>query len=413
MAEQLKKFSKKLANGYQVEVVNLPGFNQIYGLAMTDFGSVDTLLPGQKKLPAGIAHFIEHKLFAKDGYDVSEKFAEYGANSNAYTSYTKTAYLFQTLTNPYDNLKILLDLIQNPHFTKENVASERGIINQEIQMYLDMPEWVLEQRILNQLYPDDPIAEDIAGSADSLQQINNENLLATYRQNYRPNNMDLVIVGDVDEKKVIDIVENSDFPDSNPSSQKTEHLVKPIGQGGSEKMDISQDRTAFGIRIDTKADKKDLVKLQFELNMIMETMIGESSESYQDMSRKNIIDDSFSYNVVAENDYCFIIISGSTNYPQEFQQYLQKNLSYEQLLKVLDEKKFQRIKRDSIGSYIFAQNSPEAIANQMAELYFYDIDYLNLLNLIDSIQRNDVLQVAEQFLKQDNYTYYNLLSDEE
>lgn len=169
MAEQLKKFSKKLANGYQVEVVNLPGFNQIYGLAMTDFGSVDTLLPGQKKLPAGIAHFIEHKLFAKDGYDVSEKFAEYGANSNAYTSYTKTAYLFQTLTNPYDNLKILLDLIQNPHFTKENVASERGIINQEIQMYLDMPEWVLEQRILNQLYPDDPIAEDIAGSADSLQ----------------------------------------------------------------------------------------------------------------------------------------------------------------------------------------------------------------------------------------------------
>jgi Predicted Zn-dependent peptidases len=104
---------------------------------------------------------------------------------------------------------------------------------------------------------------------------------------------------------------------------------------------------------------------------------------------------------------------GSTNYPQEFQQYLQKNLSYEQLLKVLDEKKFQRIKRDSIGSYIFAQNSPEAIANQMAELYFYDIDYLNLLNLIDSIQRNDVLQVAEQFLKQDNYTYYNLLSDEE
>jgi Predicted Zn-dependent peptidases len=155
MTQRLQKYSKKLANGFEIEVVPLPGFNQVYSVVMANFGSVDTK-QGVKTLPAGIAHFIEHKLFAKPGYDISEKFAKYGANSNAYTSYTKTAYLFQTLENPYDNLKILLDLVQNPHFTEENVASERGIINQEIQMYLDMPEFVLEQRILEQLYPNDP-----------------------------------------------------------------------------------------------------------------------------------------------------------------------------------------------------------------------------------------------------------------
>jgi len=147
MTDKLEKQTKKLANGFQITVVPLAGFNQVYGLAMTNFGSVDTISNG-KTLPAGIAHFIEHKLFAKPNYDVSEKFAKFGANSNAYTSYTKTAYLFQTLEKPYDNLKVLLDLIQNPYFTEENVASERGIIDQEIQMYLDMPEWVLEQRIL-------------------------------------------------------------------------------------------------------------------------------------------------------------------------------------------------------------------------------------------------------------------------
>jgi len=408
MTEKLEKQTKKLANGVQITVVPLAGFNQVYGLAMANFGSVDTRTE-KGLLPAGVAHFIEHKLFAKPDYDISEKFAKYGANSNAYTSYTKTAYLFQTLENPYDNLKILLDLIQNPYFTDENVASERGIIDQEIQMYLDMPEWVLEQRILGQLYPNDPIAEDIAGSSESLQEINQANLLETYRQNYRPDNMNIVLVGDVDFEKVESIVDNSDFHTIDTPLKKKFNQFEPIGAGGQEKMDVSQARSAYGIRIDTDMSGYELVKKQFELNMIMETLIGESSENYQEMSKLNLIDDSFSYNVVAENNYCFIIISGSTNNPEQFQEYLRNHLSYESLKKVLTDAKFERIKRDAIGSYLFAQNSPDAIANQMAELYFYDVDYLELIHMIDSIHKDDVLKISDEFLKDNNCTYYNLL----
>ncbi|KRN99627.1 EF-P 5-aminopentanol modification-associated protein YfmH [Companilactobacillus kimchiensis] len=408
MTEKLEKQTKKLDNGLQISVVPMAGFNQVYGLAMTNFGSVDT---GTENgvLPSGVAHFLEHKLFAKPGYDVSEKFAEYGANSNAYTSYTKTAYLFQTLENPYDNLRVLLDLVQNPYFTEKNVASERGIIDQEIQMYLDMPEWVLEQRILGQLYPNDPIAEDIAGSSKSLQEINQVNLLETYQQNYRPDNMNLVLVGDVDFEKVENIVENSNFHTLETPLKKTFNKFAPIGAGGQETMDISQARSSYGIRIDTEMTGYDLVRKQFELNMIMETLIGESSGNYQEMSKLNLIDDSFSYNVVAENNYCFIIISGSTNNPEQFQEYLRKHLSYEALKEVLTDAKFERIQRDAIGAYLFAQNSPEAIANQMAELYFYDVDYLQLVQMIDSIDKDDVLNIAEKFLKDNNCTYYNLL----
>ncbi|GAQ01172.1 hypothetical protein NBRC111452_973 [Companilactobacillus farciminis] len=174
-------------------------------------------------------------------------------------------------------------------------------------------------------------------------------------------------------------------------------------------MDISQARSAYGIRIDTEMSGYDLVKKQFELNMIMETLIGESSKNYQEMSNSGLIDDSFSYNVVAENNYCFIIISGSNNNPQKFQEYLGNHLSYDSLKEVLTDAKFERIKRDAIGSYLFAQNSPEAIANQMAELYFYDVDYLELINMIDSIKKDDVLTIAEKFLRDDNCTYYNLL----
>lgn len=408
MTEKLAAQTKKLANGMQISVVPLAGFSQVYGLAMTNFGSVDTKL-GSEELPAGIAHFIEHKLFAKPGYDISEKFAQYGANSNAYTSYTKTGYLFQTLENPYDNLRILLDLIQHPYFTDENVASERGIIDQEIQMYLDMPEWVLEQRILSQLYPGDPIAEDIAGSSESLQLINRDNLLATYQQNYRSDNMNIALVGDVDFEKVVNIVENSDFHSVSQPQEKTFHKFAAIGVGGFETMDISQARSAFGIRIDTDMSGYDLVKKQFEMNMVMETLIGESSKNYQEMSRLNLIDDSFSYNVVAENNYCFIIISGSTNNPEEFQEYLRNHLSYDNLKEVLSDAKFERIKRDAIGSYLFAQNSPEAIANQMAELYFYDVDYLELIHMISDIKKADLLKISDEFLQEKNCTYYNLL----
>ena len=408
MTEKLEKQTKKLTNGLQISVVPLAGFSQVYGLAMANFGSVDTKI-GNKTLPSGIAHFIEHKLFAKPDYDISEKFAKFGANSNAYTSYTKTGYLFQTLEKPYDNLKVLLDLIQHPYFTDKNVASERGIIDQEIQMYLDMPEWVLEQRILGQLYPNDPIAEDIAGSSDSLKQINRENLLETYQQNYRPDNMDIVLVGDVEFDKVENIVENSDFHLIEKPYAKTFNQFEKIGQGGQEKMDITQARSAYGIRIDTQMTGYDLVRKQFELNMVMETLIGESSKNYQEMSQLNLIDDSFSYNIVAENNYCFIIISGSTNNPEKFQEYLHDHLSYKTLKEVLTDAKFERIKRDAIGSYLFAQNSPDAIANQMAELYFYDVDYLQLIHMIDSISKDEVLDISNKFLQDNNCTYYNLL----
>lgn len=408
MTDKLERHVKKLANGLQIEIVPLSGFNQVYGVMMTNFGSVDTK-QGEKVLPAGIAHFIEHKLFAKPTYDSSEKFAKYGANSNAYTSYTKTAYLFQTLEKPYENLKVLLDLVQNPYFTEKNVASERGIIDQEIQMYLDMPEFVLEQRILGQLYPNDPVAEDIAGSSESLQTINNQNLLETYQINYRPSNMNLVIVGDVDPEKVENIVENSNFQTQGPRVDKTFEKLIPIGRGGQEEMDITQSRSAYGIRIDTNLTGYDLVRRQYVMNMVMETLIGESSDNYQEMSKLGLIDDSFSYNVVAENNYCFIIISGATNNVQRFQEYLRTHLSYEFLKKVLSDDKFERIKRDAIGSYLFAQNSPEAIANQMAELYFYDVDYLELIRMINSISKSDLLDVSEQFLKDENSTYYNLL----
>ncbi|WP_300559720.1 pitrilysin family protein [Companilactobacillus sp.] len=411
MAEKLTKLIKTMPSGFQVIAVPLPGYKQTYSVAMTDFGSVDTNLGSGKHLPAGIAHFIEHKLFAKPGYDVSEKFAEYGANSNAYTSYTKTAYLFQTLENPYDNLKVLLDLVEHPYFTEQNVQSERGIINQEIQMYLDMPEWVLEQKILAQLYPHDPISADIAGSSESLQMINKDNLLATYRNSYRPANMDLVIVGNVDFDKIVDVVEQSPFESMDSQTEIEKNKFEPIGPGGQSTMKISQSRAAFGIRIDTDLTGYDLVKYQYILNMIMETLIGESSENYQTMTNKNLIDDSFSYNVVAENDYCFIIVSGSTNKPDEFQKYLRDYFLNNDLDKILTKDKFERIRRDAIGAYLFAQNSPDAIANQIAELQFYDVDYLQLVQLLNSISLEEVLQASKDVFKNDNFTYYNLIAD--
>ncbi|WP_099974431.1 EF-P 5-aminopentanol modification-associated protein YfmH [Lactobacillus terrae] len=411
MVAKLEKVTRKLKNGFEIQVIQMPNFNQIYGLVMVNFGSVNTLLEDGEQLPAGIAHFIEHKLFAKPGYDVSEKFAEYGANTNAYTSYTKTAYLFQTIENPYDNLRILLDLVSNPYFTKKNVNSERGIIDQEIQMYLDMPEWVLEQKILSQLYPNDPISADIAGTSESLKEINNENLLSTYYRYYQPKNMNLVLVGNVDIDKVEEIANEFDLEATDPMPNKIMRPFEPISDGGQNTMEISQSRSSFGIRVDLDKTSKSLVELQFEINMVMETLVGESSDYYEELTNSGIIDDSFSYNVVAESNYCFVIISGTTPKPDGFREFMSSHLTTEILKNALTATKFQQIKLDAIGSYVFAQNSPESIANQVAELYFYDTDYLKLIDIIDGITINDLNEVAELVLNPDNYTYYHLLSE--
>src|SRR5262245_51881178 len=196
-----------LPSGLTVILNPKPGFTKTFGLFGTNFGSIDNefvdpLTKVAVRVPDGVPHFLEHKLFEDETGDVSDRFSQAGASSNARTGYTSTSYIFSCTEALETNLELLLDFVQTPHFTTAGVEKEKGIIEQEIRMYRDDPDWRLHMSLLEALYRQHPVRLDIAGSVESIRQITPEVLAASYRAYYRPGNMVLAVVGAMDADRI-------------------------------------------------------------------------------------------------------------------------------------------------------------------------------------------------------------------
>lgn len=211
--EQLKEtlYYEKLPNGLDVYVLPKQGFNKTFATFTTKYGSVDnTFVPLGKeemiRVPDGIAHFLEHKLFEKEDHDAFQLFSKQGASANAFTSFTRTAYLFSGTSNVEQNLNTLLNFVQEPYFSEKTVEKEKGIIGQEIQMYQDNPDWRLYFGLIDSLFVKHPIKIDIAGTIESISKITKDLLYECYETFYHPSNMLLFVVGAIDPEKTMDLV---------------------------------------------------------------------------------------------------------------------------------------------------------------------------------------------------------------
>ncbi|MFN3367779.1 MAG: EF-P 5-aminopentanol modification-associated protein YfmH, partial [Exiguobacterium mexicanum] len=194
--EQLDEtlYHEKLENGLEVFILPKKGFSKTFATFTTKYGSIDNhFVPrGEKdaiKVPDGIAHFLEHKMFEKEEGDIFQQFSKQGASANAYTSFTRTAYLFSATGQINENIETLLDFVQEPYFTEQTVEKEKGIIAQEITMYDDQPDWRLYFGIIENMYKNHPVKIDIAGTVDSIQDITAEHLYTCYNTFYHPSNM--------------------------------------------------------------------------------------------------------------------------------------------------------------------------------------------------------------------------------
>ena len=213
-----KIYYKEMESGLKVYFIPKEGYTKQYAIFATDYGSVDNLFtPLDEKetieVPEGIAHFLEHKLFEEPNQNIFDKFSKLGANVNAYTNFDQTAYLFSSTENFYESLETLINFVQNPHFTDENVEKEKGIIEQEINMYKDNAGWRVFFNCLTGMYHEHPVKIDIAGTVDSIQDINKELLYKAYNTFYNPTNMVLCIVGDLSFNEIIKVVDGSERKD--------------------------------------------------------------------------------------------------------------------------------------------------------------------------------------------------------
>lgn len=391
----------------RVYVFPKKGFSKYYAIYGTDYGSLNQTftVPGEDKditVPDGIAHYLEHKMFEEeDGSDAFEKFALTGASSNAYTSFDLTAYLFSCTDKFYENLDILLEFVNHPHFTEENVAKEQGIIGQEIKMYDDDPEWRVFFNSLKAMFHNNPVKIDIAGTVESISHITPEILYKCYNTFYNPANMLLVLVGDIDINEAMKYVGKHISPERNLGKVKCPEVAEPkerVQEYIEQKLSVSQPmfRAAFKDNMPYMTGDE-LLKKEIATEIILEAVFGRSSDFYLDLYEKGLIDSTFGTETDIEHEYGFTLIGGESKAPEEV---------YKEIKKVLDKcandgidkAAAERAKKVLISRDISLFNNVEAMGNAFIRQLKNNQNPLNYKNAVQSVTYEDIMnRLAEHF----------------
>ncbi|HGS9921018.1 TPA: M16 family metallopeptidase, partial [Clostridioides difficile] len=367
-------YYEKLQNGLDVYFMPKRGFMKKYAILATNYGSNDLeFVPiGEDKkirVNEGIAHFLEHKMFEQpDGGDAFDKFSKLGVNANAFTNFTMTAYLFSATENFYESLEHLIDYVQTPYFTDENVEKEKGIIAQEIKMYNDDPDWNVYFNCLKAMYINYPARIDIAGTVDSIYKITKEELYKCYNTFYNPGNMALFVVGDLDVEKVIDVTKKSNNYKVDKLSKSIERFYPEEPEGVKEKeviekFPISMPMFNIGFKDSNVGLKgKELLRKEIVTDILVGMLFKKGSKLYEDLYMQGLINENFGAGFSSQVDYAFSIIAGDSKEPKKVKEII---LDYIEKSKKegLSKEEFERTKKKKIGSFIKCFDSINFIGN--------------------------------------------------
>ena len=363
-------YRTRLANGLTVALLPKKEFKEVYGSVTVQFGSVDMLVTevdgDVKEYPAGIAHFLEHKLFEReDSSDLMSAFTSLGADSNAFTSFTKTSYLFSATDHLLENLDLLDELVTSAHFTEDSILREQDIIQQEREMYQDDPDSCLFFSTLTNLYPGTPLATDIVGSEESIAQINLTNLQENFTRFYKPVNMSLFLVGNFDVEQVQDYFERKELKDSDVHEVAREKLLlQDVKKTDSMRMEISSPKLAIGVRGKREVAEADCYRYHILLKLLFAMMFGWTSDRFQKLYELGKIDASLSLEVEVTSRFHFVMLTMDTKEPVALSHQFKKAIR--NFTKDIDitEDHLDIIKREMFGEFFSSMNSLEFIATQ-------------------------------------------------
>ncbi|MEI2457921.1 insulinase family protein [Bacillus subtilis] len=413
--EQLQEtlYHEKMSNGLDVYVLPKKGFNKTYAVFTTKYGSIDNrFVPLGKNemvhVPDGIAHFLEHKLFEKADGDVFQDFSKQGASANAFTSFTRTAYLFSSTSNVERNLETLIDFVQDPYFTGKTVEKEKGIIGQEINMYDDNPDWRLYFGVIENMYKEHPVRIDIAGTVESISHITKDLLYECYETFYHPSNMLLFIVGPVDPEAIISQVRENqgkkpytDQPEIKREEVKEQEAV--FRKEKEIKMNVQGPKCLVGLKSKNPFKLgKELLKHELSMNLLLEALFGKSSAQYESLYEKGYIDETFSFDFTAEYGFGFAAIGGDTPEPDQLAEDISSMLL--RAGELITAEKIELARKKKIGTFLKALNSPEYIANQFTRYAFLDMSLFDVVTVLEQITLEDVQNVIQEEIAADRLT---------
>lgn len=413
-------FYEKMDNGLDVYILPKKGFNKTFATFTTKYGSIDNhFVPlGQKDLkrvPDGIAHFLEHKMFEKESGDVFGQFTKQGASANAFTSFTRTAYLFSSTSNVMGNLETLINFVQEPFFSEQTVEKEKGIIGQEIQMYNDNPDWRLYFGAIENMYHNHPVKIDIAGTIESIAKITKDLLYECYYTFYHPSNMLLFVIGPVDPQETMNFIRDNQAkkPFTEQSEIERKFDDEPTTVLEREKilhMNVQTPKVMVGIKGNFPNQKGDaMLKNELSAQLLLDLLFSQSSENYRDLYNAGLIDDSFSYDYTLEESFSFALVGGDTHDPCQLQEKITSILLKAKNGENIKEDGLERVKRNKIGTFLRAMNSPEYIANQFTRYAFNEMDLFKVVPILEEINDQDVKRVALELIANDRITVCKVL----
>ena len=385
----LDVYEKTLKNGLHVIIVPYKLVNNAYVTYSTKFGSNDFEFYKDGKLiktPEGVAHFLEHKMFEnEDGVDVFNYFQKRGANCNANTTNNKTTYLFSGNNKFYENLKFLLKYVEEPYFTDENVNKEKGIIEQEIMMYKDNPYSRIYEGLLNNVFINDPTKIPVIGTKKSVYSTTKEDLYDCYNTFYHPSNMFIIVTGNVDYEKTLEVIEeheNSrnigkapiikrkeiDEPDEVEKKHETLHL------------DITIPKIAIAYKINVKNfDAVERKYLYTVIYNVLKLKVGATSELVEKLKKDGLITDEFDIGIVKASNHFMITIDNETKFPKEVIKLLMEELKDLTITK----EQLERKKKTAIASIILISddiyNTNARIMNDIIDKNFIEYDPIKRL----------------------------------
>lgn len=361
-------------SGLEIRVMPKSGYSSAYAIFGVKYGSIDTAVQNEngefEVIPEGTAHFLEHKLFESEDLNAFERFAKTGASANAYTSFEKTAYLFKGSENIEESIEILLDFVQNPFFTAQTVEKEQGIIGQEIRMYQDLPDWQVMFNLLRALYVSHPVRIDIAGTQESIAQIDADLLYRLYNNFYNPANMVLCVVGAVEPDEVFEIVDRCiKKSNSKVIERKFEkESGKPVQNYIEEHLSVAQKQFLLGFKEELT---QPLLSLEDEIatDIVLESLFGKSSPVFKRLLDDELIDMGFGTELFNGFGFSCVMIGGTSVNPEKAAEIIKEEINKAKK-NGIDKAAFERAKRKLYGRYVMCYNDIDDTANMLMNLYF-------------------------------------------
>ena len=384
----------KHKSGLTVLVMPKEGYSSAYALFGTKYGSIDNCFRTSEeetpvKVPEGIAHFLEHKLFESEELDAFERYAKTGASANAYTSFDRTCYLFSCTGNFKANLEILLDFVQSPYFTAQTVQKEQGIIGQEIRMYKDVPDWEVLFNLLRAMYHNHPVKIDIAGTEETIAQIDDKLLYKCYDTFYNLNNMALAVVGNVDLDEVLEVCDRllKDGKDVKVERIFEEEPKEVVTDHIEEELSVSSPIFNLGFKETWETPERTL-KEEICADILLEIIAGNTSELYRELIDEKLINTSFSTEYFTGTGFAAKLFGGESADPCLAAQKIKEKIrSFKE--NGVSQEDFDRTKKKLFGRTVMAFNDIDSLADSLvkseflSESIFDDMEIFRTLTVED------------------------------